>query len=58
MGWAARANPFVFAKWKMARLKELCQVMPRAEVEQTLPKMSARDQAIVRQMLDQVQPRA
>jgi N-methylhydantoinase B/oxoprolinase/acetone carboxylase alpha subunit len=42
----------------MARLRELCQRLPREAVLVAMEEMSEEDQAIVRRMLDDVQPPA
>lgn len=56
MGWAARANPRLNEQRRMARLRELCERMPRDVVEEAMQSMSQADQAIVLKMLNAVQP--
>lgn len=58
MGWADRANPGskVNERARMARARWLVQQLGREQVEAKLPEMDIPDQAIVRQLLDELYP--
>ncbi len=56
MGWAARRNPLAVEHPRMKRLRTLCRELPREVVLDASLQMSDADQAIVRRILDTVQP--